>query len=209
MSLERQLRRIRKNYNRNAERYDRGIAITDHLTRDARRKVGETVRGHLLEVGIGSGLSLPYYPASLRVTGVDLSREMLHRCRQRALELGHSVALVEEDAQALPFADRVFDSVAFNLVLCTVPDPLRAVREALRVARPGAPLVFFEHVRSHLLPVALLQELINPLTVRFDADHFNRRTLDTVRAAGVEVVWIHRWALGFFNLIVGRAPEAP
>ena len=209
MSLERQLRRIRKNYNRNAERYDRGIAITDRLTRDARRKVGETVRGHLLEVGIGSGLSLPYYPASLRVTGVDLSREMLHRCRQRALELGHSVALVEEDAQALPFADRVFDSVAFNLVLCTVPDPLRAVREALRVARPGAPLVFFEHVRSHLLPVALLQELINPLTVRFDADHFNRRTLDTVRAAGVEVVWIHRWALGFFNLIVGRAPEAP
>jgi len=209
VSLERQLRRIRKNYNRNAERYDRGIAITDHLTRDARRKVGETVRGHLLEVGIGSGLSLPYYPASLRVTGVDLSREMLHRCRQRALELGHSVALVEEDAQALPFADRVFDSVAFNLVLCTVPDPLRAVREALRVARPGAPLVFFEHVRSHLLPVALLQELINPLTVRFDADHFNRRTLDTVRAAGVEVVWIHRWALGFFNLIVGRAPEAP
>jgi len=209
VSLERQLRRIRKNYNRNAERYDRGIAITDRLTRDARRKVGETVRGHLLEVGIGSGLSLPYYPASLRVTGVDLSREMLHRCRQRALELGHSVALVEEDAQALPFADRVFDSVAFNLVLCTVPDPLRAVREALRVARPGAPLVFFEHVRSHLLPVALLQELINPLTVRFDADHFNRRTLDTVRAAGVEVVWIHCWALGFFNLIVGRAPEAP
>lgn len=178
----------------------------DRLTRDARREVGETATGHLLEVGIGSGLSLPYYPASVRITGVDLSSEMLKLCAARAAELGRPLALVEEDAQALPFADAVFDSVAFNLVLCTIPDPLRAVREGVRVARPGAPLVFFEHVRSHLAPVALLQELINPLTVRLDADHFNRRTLDTVRAAGVEVVSVRRWALGFFNLIVGKKP---
>lgn len=208
MTPERQLRRIRKNYNRNAERYDRGIGLLDRLTRDARRKVGETVRGRVLEVGIGSGLSLPYYPPSVHVTGVDLSREMLRLCRLRAADAGLAVELVEDDAQALPFADAAFDSVAFNLVLCTVPDPLRAVREGLRVARPEAPLVFFEHVRSHLGPVALLQDLINPLTVRLDADHFNRRTLEIVRAAGVEVVWIHRWALGFFNLIVGKAPAS-
>ena len=202
------LKRIRKNYNRNAQPYDRGIGLADWLTRDARRKVGETVTGHLLEVGIGSGLGLPFYPASVRVTGVDLSRVMLNICRRRAAELGRPVQLVEEDAQALPFGDAAFDSVAFNLCLCTIPDPASAVREGLRVARPGAPMVFFEHVRSHLLPVALLQDLINPLTVRLDADHFNRRTLATVRAAGVEVISVRRWALGFFNLIVGRAPLA-
>jgi ubiquinone/menaquinone biosynthesis C-methylase UbiE len=206
MTPEHQLRRIRKNYNRNAQRYDRGIGLSDWLTRGARREVGETVTGRLLEVGIGSGLSLPYYPPSVRVTGVDLSRVMLGLCRQRAAELKLPVELVEQDAQALPFADAAFDSVAFNLCLCTIPDPLRALREGLRVARPGAPMIFFEHVRSDLLPVALLQELINPLTVRFDADHFNRRTLDTVRAAGVEVTSVRRWALGFFNLIVGHAP---
>jgi ubiquinone/menaquinone biosynthesis C-methylase UbiE len=142
------------------------------------------------------------------VTGVDLSRVMLALCRERAAELKVAVDLVEEDAQALPFADAAFDSVAYNLCLCTIPDPLRAVGEGLRVARSGAPLVFFEHVRSHLLPVALLQDLINPLTVRFDADHFNRRTLDTLRAARVEIVSVRRWALGFFNLIIGRAPPA-
>ncbi len=206
MTPEREPPRIRKNYNRNADRYERGIAVTDWLTRDARRKVGETVRGEVLEVGIGSGLALPYYSSSVRLTGVDLSREMLRRCRERVLETGVQASLLEADAQRLPFADAAFDSVAFNLVLCTVPDPLRAVREGLRVARPGAPMVFFEHVRSHLLPVALLQELITPVMVRLDPDHYNRRTLETVRAAGVEVVWIHRWALGFFNLIVGRAP---
>jgi ubiquinone/menaquinone biosynthesis C-methylase UbiE len=206
MDPERQLRRIRKNYDRNAERYERCMGLTDRLTRAARAKVGETVTGSLLEVGIGSGLSLPHYPDSVQVTGVDLSREMLRLCRARAAELGRPVELIEDDAQSLPFAAATFDSVAFNLCLCTIPDPLLAVREGLRVARPGAPLVFLEHVRSHLWPVALVQDLVNPLTVRFDADHFNRRTLATVRAAGVEVLAVERWALGFFNLIVGRAP---
>ena len=206
MTPERQLKRIRKNYNRNAERYERCMGLTDRLTRAARRKVGETVTGSLLEVGIGSGLSLPFYPEAVHVTGVDLSSEMLRLCRRRAAELGRPVDLVEEDAQQLPFADASFDSVAFNLCLCTIPDPGRALHEALRVARPGAPMVCLEHVRSHLLPVAWLQDLVNPLTVRFEADHFNRRTLDAVRGAGIEVVRVERWGLGFFNLIVGRAP---
>jgi ubiquinone/menaquinone biosynthesis C-methylase UbiE len=204
MTPERQLKRIRKNYDRNAERYERCMGLTDRLTRAARRKVGETVTGSLLEVGIGSGLSLPYYPESVHVTGVDLSTEMLRLCRARAADLGRAVELLEHDAQSLPFPDAAFDSIAFNLCLCTIPDPLLAVREGLRVARPGAPMVFLEHVRSHLWPVALLQDLVNPLTVRFETDHFNRRTLDTVRAAGVEVLGVERWALGFFNLIVGK-----
>ena len=206
MTPERQLRRIRKNYDRNAERYERCMGLTDRLTLAARRKVGETVTGSLLEVGIGSGLSLPHYPDSVRVTGVDLSPQMLRLCGARAAALGRPVELVEHDAQSLPFAAATFDSIAFNLCLCTIPDPRLAVREGLRVARPGAPMVFLEHVRSHLWPVALVQDLVNPLTVRFETDHFNRRTLDTVRAAGVEVLAVERWALGFFNLIVGRAP---
>jgi ubiquinone/menaquinone biosynthesis C-methylase UbiE len=204
MTPERQLKRIRKNYDRNAERYERCMGLTDRLTRAARRKVGETVTGSLLEVGIGSGLSLPYYPESVHVTGVDLSTEMLRLCRARAADLGRAVELLEHDAQSLPFPDAAFDSIAFNLCLCTIPDPLLAVREGLRVAHPGPPMVFLEHVRSHLWPVALLQDLVNPLTVRFETDHFNRRTLDTVRAAGVEVLAVERWALGFFNLIVGK-----
>jgi ubiquinone/menaquinone biosynthesis C-methylase UbiE len=97
--------------------------------------------------------------------------------------------------------------VAFNLCLCTIPNPEAAVREAMRVARPGAPMVFLEHVRSHVPPIALLQEAFNPLLVALQQDHFNRRTADTVRRAGVEVTSVDRWALGFFNLIVSRAPR--
>ncbi len=82
-----------------------------------------------------------------------------------------------------------------------------ALAEALRVARPGARLTFVEHVRSHLRPVALLEDLINPLTVRLDADHVNRPTLDLVRGAGVHLESVDRWLFGAFNLIVGRAPS--
>jgi ubiquinone/menaquinone biosynthesis C-methylase UbiE len=168
-----------------------------------RRKVGESARGRLLDVGFGTGLSLPHYPPSVEVIGIDASLRMLQFAQRDAAT---RVRLVQMDAERLAFADQTFDSVAFNLCLCTIPDPERAVREAVRVARPGAPMVFLEHVRSHVLPIALLQEALNPLLVALQQDHFNRRTADTVRRAGVEVTSVERWGWGFFNLIVGRAP---
>jgi ubiquinone/menaquinone biosynthesis C-methylase UbiE len=153
-------------------------------------------------------LSLPHYPPSVDVIGIDASLGMLRFGRQEAVRLGRQVQLVEMDAEHLAFRDQSFDSIAFNLCLCTIGDPERAVREALRVARPGAPIVFLEHVRSHLLPVALLQDAASPLLVALERDHYNRRTAETVRLAGVDVLSVERFALGFFNLIVGRAPGA-
>jgi hypothetical protein len=69
-------------------------------------------------------------------------------------------------------------------------------------------MIFFEHVRSNVLPVALLQELINPLMVRFLADHWNRRTVDMIQAAGIELDIVRRAWLGIFVLAAGRAPRA-
>lgn len=182
--------------------------LTERLLAGRRSKVGEVVTGRLLDIGFGTGLSLSHYPSSVEVVGIDASLPMLRFAQQQADPGGRRVLLVQMDAERLAFPDQSFDSVAYNLCLCTVPDPERAVREAVRVARPGAPMVFLEHVRSHLLPVALLQELLNPALVALQQDHFNRRTADTVRRAGVEVMSVDRWALGFFNLIVGRAPGA-
>ncbi|MHB8613604.1 MAG: class I SAM-dependent methyltransferase [Candidatus Dormibacteraceae bacterium] len=182
--------------------------MTERLLAARRQKVGETVTGRVLDIGFGTGLSLPHYPLSVEVIGIDASLGMLRFARAEAAQLGRPVRLVEMDAQRLGFAARSFDSVAFNLCLCTVADPQRAVQEALRVARPGAPMVFLEHVRSHLLPVALLQDALSPLLVALQQDHFNRRTAETIARAGVEVLAVERFGLGFFNLIVGRAPQA-
>ena len=207
-SPERQLRRIRKQYDRNADRYDTFMdgPISGPLFRRGRRGVGEAARGRVLEVGIGTGLSLANYRPEVAVTGIDLSPEMLRRARRRADDLGRSVDLMEMDAQRLGLADSSFDTVAFTLCLCTIPDPRLALREALRVVRPGGALVLLEHVRSHLWPIALVQDLISPLTVRFEHDHFNRRTVAIARECGIEIISVERWALGFANLIVGRRP---
>lgn len=206
----RRLRRIRRSYDKGADRYDvfmeRGLS--GRLFARGRLGVGEAAQGRLLEVGIGSGLSLPHYPPGVEVVGIDLSGQMLRHAGRKAATLERAVALVAGDAQRLPFPDRFFDTVAFTLCLCTVPDPGRAIAEGLRVARPGARIILFEHVRSSLWPVAVVQDLISPLTVLLGEDHFNRRTLEVARAAGVEVESVQRWGLGAVILALGRKPAA-
>ena len=199
--------RVRRFYDRDPAGYHRGSVATERLLSRWRQKVGESVTGRLLDVGFGTGLSLPHYPPSVEVVGADASLGMLRFARQEATAQGRPVQLVQVDAEHLAFPDQSFDSVAFNLCLCTIPNPARALQEALRVARPGAPMIFLEHVRSHLPPVALLQDALHPVLWALASDHVNRRTPQTIRRAGVEVVSVERWFLGVFNLIVGRAPR--
>ncbi len=205
--MSERLRKVQRIYDTDPAAYHRGMSlVTERLLAGRRRKVGEIVRGRLLDVGFGTGLSLPDYPAGVEVVGIDVSPKMLAYGRRIAAAAGRRPELAVMDAARLGFADHSFDSVAFNLCLCTIPDPAAAVAEAMRVARPGAPMVFLEHVRSNLLPVALVQEAVSPLLVALQEDHWNRRTLEIIRRSGVEVESVDRWLFGFFNLIVGRAP---
>jgi len=205
--MSERLRKVRRIYDTNPAAYHRGMSfVTERLLAGRRRKVGETVRGRLLDVGFGTGLSLPHYPTDVEVVGIDISPRMLEYGRRIAARHGRQPLLAIMDAGRLGFADETFDSVAFNLCLCTIPDPAAAVSEAVRVARPGAPMVFLEHVRSDLLPVAIVQDVVNPVFVALQEDHWNRRTLQVIRAGGVEVQSVDRWLFGFFNLIVGHAP---
>ena len=164
------------------------------------------LRGRVLEVGVGTGATLPYYPAGVNVVGIDLSPGMLAVGRERRVEPGTTAELLEMDAGALRFPDGSFDAVVFALCLCTIPDPIHAIREGVRVARPGAAMRFLEHVRSNVIPVALLQDALNLLTVPLQHDHVNRRTLEIAREAGVEDLREVRWWLGIFSLIEGHAP---
>lgn len=202
------LGRVRRLYDHDPERYDRAMSsgLSGWMLTERRRKVGEAMRGRALDIGFGTGLSLPHYPPGVEVVGIDASAGMLRVALRAAARVSRPLSVLVMDAERMGFDDATFDSVAFNLCLCTIPDPERAVREGIRVARPGAPMVFLEHVRSHLLPVALVQDVINPAMVLLQQDHFNRRTVEVVRRAGVEVESVERWLGGVFNLIVGRAP---
>jgi ubiquinone/menaquinone biosynthesis C-methylase UbiE len=198
---------IRRLYDREARRYDRALEgrFGRWLLQDGRERAALYARGRLLEVGIGSGASLALYSSEVYVTGIDVSTGMLAIARARLEQLGRDGDLREMDAQALDFPEHSFDSIAFNLCLCTIPDPARALREAIRVAKAGAPMTFLEHVRSDRMWVALPQDLLNVFS-RAIHDRVNQRTEDLVRAAGIEVLSAQRWALGAMTLIVGRSP---
>jgi ubiquinone/menaquinone biosynthesis C-methylase UbiE len=114
-------------------------------------------------VAVGTGRNLAIYPADVRLTGIDLSPRMLDRARDRAAALGRDVELRVADAQDLPFADEVFDTVVCTLGLCSIPDERAAVREMHRVLRPGGRLLLLEHVRSPIRAVRIGQELVEPL----------------------------------------------
>ena len=158
----------------------------------------------MLEVGIGTGASLPHYRPGVALTGIDLSPGMLAVARGHAEQVGLVADLQVMNAERLDFPDHAFDCVVFSLCLCTIPDPERAIREGMRVVKAGGRLVLIEHVRSDLPPVAALQWLLSLATVPLQQDHWDRRTPDLVRACGVRVTSERRWLLGVFDLLIGE-----
>ena len=139
----------------------------------ALERMGIKPADRVLEVGVGTGINLPLYPRNCRVTGVDLSKTMLVKARERVLQknLPH-VRLHEMDAANLTFPDETFDIVYAPYVISVVPDPVRVVREMRRVCRTGGKIVILNHFRSHTPVVARMEQAISPFTVHigFKAD---------------------------------------
>ena len=202
--------RVRAVYDRLADHYDRGMGLMDRLVKldQARRWLASRAHGVTLEIGIGTGLNLPHYGDDLVLTGIDLSPAMLARARRRAEELRRAVTLREANAETLEFSDGSFDTVVFGLCLCSIPDDRRAVEEAARVLRPRGRLLLLEHVRSPKPPVRAVQRLLDPLSVRFQADHLTREPLEHVRAVGLQVDEIERWAWGVMERASARKSES-
>ncbi len=199
--------RVRRIYDQEAARYDRAIRVFEKLLFGGGREwVCSRAQGDVLEVACGTGRNLPFYPAGVRFTGVELSPEMLDIARDRAVRMGMGADLRSGDAHYLDFPDASFDTVVFTLALCTIPDPALALAEARRVLRPGGRLLLLEHVRSPLRPVRALQRALEPLSIRFQADHLTREPLDYVRGHGFEVEVIERSKLGIVERISACRP---
>ena len=113
---------------------------------------------------------------------------MLSVARQRAARLGRDVDLREGDAQHLPFDDTSFDTVVCALSLCTIPSPVAAVGEMRRVLRPGGRLLLLDHIGSTWPPVYAAQWLLERVTIPAAGEHFTRRQMPLVKAAGFQIV---------------------
>lgn len=147
-------------------------------------------RGEVLEIGMGSGLNLPFYPAAVQhVYGVEPSIELQQMARERVLKTHIKVDFLTQPAEvSLPLADASVDTVVSTWTLCSIPNTIDALHEMKRVLKPGGSFVFLEHGRAPDLRVVAWQDRLTPLWKRFTGGcHLNRKIDDLITGAGFKI----------------------
>jgi ubiquinone/menaquinone biosynthesis C-methylase UbiE len=170
--------------------YDRFMSASEKATlRTHRETLIPRATGRVLEIGGGTGANLPFYTGVETLTVTEPEKPMVRRLERRLRDISPGSLLVRAPAEELPFEDGTFDSAVSTLVLCTVDDQRRAVRELRRVLKSGGQLLFIEHVRADDPRVARWQDRLNGLQTRVaHGCNCNRPTVETIAAAGFEII---------------------
>lgn len=201
--------RQRGKWEKNASRYDTAMSGVERgLLAGSREWIGDRAFGRVLEVAIGTGRSLEFYASGTSIVGIDFSPAMLDLARRHATEMGVAVELREGDAHDLPFEDASFDTVVCALGLCSIPRPVEALAEMRRVLVPGGRLLLLDHIGSTWPPIFAAQWLVERVTILTSGEHFTRRQLPLVRAAGFELVESERLKAGVIERLHARKPLA-
>jgi ubiquinone/menaquinone biosynthesis C-methylase UbiE len=194
-------------FDRIAAPYDRAMAPLEKLwLRRMRSQLVPDVRGQVLEIGVGTGANLLFYHASVSLTAVDESADMLTIAARRASVLDRGVHLSQASAERLSFPSGSFDAAIASLVLCSVADQERALNELWRVLRkPGGQLLLLEHMRPSLRPLAWLADLANAPWVALNGRcHLNRETQGATLNAGFQIERVEAKVGGLLRLIVAH-----
>jgi ubiquinone/menaquinone biosynthesis C-methylase UbiE len=155
----------------------------------------------ILEIGAGTGMNFVYYPDNASGIATEPSTGMLKIAQGKKRPNG--IRLIQSCAENLPFKNDSFDVAFATLVFCSVNSPSAAFAELKRVVRSGGSILLLEHVRPQGI-LGPLFDLLNLITVPLFDDHFNRRTSDNARAAGLKLVRVEKSLLGIINLITCR-----
>lgn len=197
--------RWRRYWDKHSKTYDREMRFLDRtLFGDTRSWICRQATGEVLEVAIGTGLNLEHYPPDVALTGIELSPAMLAIARRRADDLDRPVELRVGDAEALDIPSATFDTVVCTFSLCAIPDHRKALVEMARVLRPGGLLLLADHVASSVPVLRAGQRLLEVVTVPLGGEHFLRRPIEQVRAAGFRIEHHNRFTAGIVERLAAH-----
>jgi ubiquinone/menaquinone biosynthesis C-methylase UbiE len=171
----------------------------------AKRSLFAKIKGKTLLVAVGTGNDFKFFPPGHHIVGIDISPKMLERARLKVGEYQGQIELDAMDVTALDFPDASFDTVATVCTFCSVPKPVAGLSELRRVLKPGGRILMFEHVRSRIGPLGILQDLMTPLTRRNGPD-LNRDTVANVHRAGFKIVRVKNAYLDIVKMIEAENP---
>jgi ubiquinone/menaquinone biosynthesis C-methylase UbiE len=201
------IEQARTHWDEHAPRFDREMGFYERiLFGGARAWACSRVAGEVLELGIGTGRNLRFYPTDTKLTGVELSSKMLEIAQSRKASTMPAADLRIGDAQALEFGDATFDTVISTFSLCSIPDDAAAVREVKRVLKPGGRVVLVEHVKSPSRVIAAIQRMLEPIARR-QCDSVLREPLNHLRREGFEIEVLERTKWGIVERVQARKPE--
>jgi ubiquinone/menaquinone biosynthesis C-methylase UbiE len=202
MTIELSARDISEKYDRFARWYDCFEAILNFLGLGGlRHRLIDRASCEVLEVAVGTGRNLAYYPSDCRIIAVDLSREMLKVARNKAAKLSVQVSFILTDGETLPFRDGRFDTVVTSLSTCTFPNPVLALKEIKRVCHPAGKVLLLEHGRSDRERLGRWQDRHADSIAKQLGCHWNREPLAMVLKAGLNVRRARRLFFGIFYQI--------
>ena len=195
---------LERRYDRLAFAYDILDAIPERLFYDAwrRRLWGNVVGERILEVGVGTGKNIRFYPGKARVTAIDISSKMLEKVASRVRSRPDvDIELIRMDIQRLDFDAASFDAVVGSFVLTVVPSPLNALQEVRRVCKPQGNLWLLEFTRSDSKLVGFVQDLITPLASVLYNANVGRDIVKLVRRSGFTIVEVEEVVDGIVRII--------
>jgi len=197
-----------------ARKWDRAAASFDMMNGLGTRKRWDPVKrelfarmkGEILFLAVGTGLDIAFFPPGQRITGIDISGEMLRRAGPRAAAYPGAMTLQRQDVLALDFPDAHFDQVFTSCTFCSVPRPVDGLRQLLRVLKPGGELHMFEHTGSKVPVIRQVMDWMTPLSRNFGPE-MNRDTVANVQAAGFAVDRVRNVYLDVVKLIHAHKPR--
>lgn len=154
--------------------------------------------GILLEAGVGTGKNIQYYPENTEIYAIDFSKKMLQQAKKKAKAHDKEINFLEMDIQNLNFVDDYFDIIVTSCVFCSVPDPVKGLKELRRVCKPDGKIIMLEHMRTEKEPWGKVMDTFNWVSLYTWGANINRETMDNIEKADLKVIEVNDL---FFDIV--------